>query len=200
MFRVIILNRTPELTLNEYNALLPLVSLEKQERIKNYYFKWDAHNSLLGDVLVRMEICKIMKMKNDEIEFFINAYGKPSLVNNDYIHFNISHSGNYIACAISDKPVGIDIEQIRPVDLKIAERFFTPYETEYIKDDEHSNRFYEVWTKKEAYIKCIGKGLYITLSTFNVLNSDESENLIYHKVFQNDDVICHVCSTKYEKP
>ena len=51
MFEVTILTVTPELTHGEFDVLLPLVSQEKQVRIKKFHFFQDARNCLLGDVL-----------------------------------------------------------------------------------------------------------------------------------------------------
>lgn len=198
MFEVVILTVIPELTQNEFDALLTLVSSEKQERIKKFHFKRDAQNCLLGDVLARIEICRTTNFSIKQLEFSVNAYGKPFLSDSSHIHFNISHAGHYVACTVADQPVGIDIELIKPVDLKIAERFFALDETIYIMDDDHTRRFYEVWTKKESRIKWEGKGLHIALPSFSVLEPNEQEQLTYHEAFQNDEAICHVCSTKQD--
>ena len=200
MFEVVILTVKPELAQNEIDALLPLVSSEKQERIKKFHFKRDAQNCLLGDVLARSEICRTTGLANKQLEFSTNGYGKPFLVNNSHIHFNISHAGDFIACALADEPVGIDVELIKSVDLKIAKRFFAPDETAYIAANDHILHFYEVWTKKESRIKLEGKGLHKPLPSFSVFDSSEQKQPIYHKVFQNDEVICHVCSTKRAVP
>ena len=200
MFEVVILTVKPELTQNEFNSLLPLVSPEKQERIKKFHFFRDARNCLLGDVLSRFEICRATEISNKQLEFSVNAYGKPFLIDNHHVQFNVSHAGHYIACAVDDEPVGVDIELIKITDLKIADRFFTPDETAYIMQDQQADRFYEVWTKKESRIKWEGKGLHKSLSSFSVFESNEREQITYHEVFQNDEAICNVCSTKQDPP
>ena len=197
MSDIIILNATPILKENEFNTLMQLVTPEKQERINRFHFYNDACNTLLGDVLTRVEICRLTGLSNKHHEFSVNEYGKPILSSNPRIHFNISHSGNYVVCAIGDKQSGIDIEIIKPVDLKIANRFFAADEKEYIfnpKDSFITNRFYEIWTKKESRIKWEGKGLSIPLPSFSVLNSEELKSITYHMVINNDEAICHVCS------
>lgn len=201
MLEVVILTVIPELTQDEFDILLTLVSQEKQERIKRFHFFRDARNCLLGDVLTRVEICRATGLSNKQLEFSTNAYGKPFLLNSPHIHFNISHAGHYVVCAVSNEPVGIDIELINPsADMKIAERFFTPDETAYIMAGEQEQRFYKVWTKKESRIKWEGKGLHKPLTSFSVLDSNEQGQLIYHKVYQNDEAICHVCSTNKTTP
>ena len=136
MFEIVILTIIPELRQDEFNSLLLLASPEKQERIRRFHFFRDAQNCLLGDVLARIEICRATKLSNNQLEFSVNAYGKPLLTNGSHIHFNISHAGHYVACAVADEPVGIDIEIINLADLKIAERFFTQDEMAYIMASE----------------------------------------------------------------
>lgn len=200
MFQVIILTMIPSLSENEFHSLLPLVSQEKQDRIKRFHFFQDAQNALLGDILARLEICRFTGLHNRALKFSVNEYGKPFLTSLPSIHYNISHTGHYVACAIADEPVGIDIECIKPIDLKIAERFFAPDETAYIVDKMSLYRFFEVWTKKESRIKWEGKGLSKPLPSFSVLDSVELGRIHYDKVFQTDDVICHVCSSIKGKP
>ena len=197
MFEVVILNSIPDLTQKEFDTMLRLVQLEKQKRIKRFHFFKDAQNCLLGEILVRVLICCATGLKNKQIEFSTNAYGKPFLAAISHLHFNISHAGRYVACAVDDVSVGVDIEQIKPIEQKIAERFFTLDETMYIMAD-FLPRFYEIWTKKESQIKWEGKGLYKALTSFSVFEAGKQER--YHKVFQNEEVICHVCSTKKEPP
>ncbi|MEH7621863.1 4'-phosphopantetheinyl transferase superfamily protein, partial [Bacillus thuringiensis] len=69
-------------------------------------------------------------------------------------------------------PIGVDIELIKNAELNIAERFFNNNEISYITENTsyQDKRFYEIWTKKEAYIKCIGKGLSMNLNSFNSLD------------------------------
>lgn len=200
MFEVVILTVIPELTQNEFDALLRLVSPEKRERIKQFRFFQDARNCLLGDVLARFEISCLKELSMNQLEFSANTYGKPFLIGGYHIHFNISHTGCYVACAVADKPVGIDIELIKPIELKIAERFFTPDEAAYIMVDNHERRFYEVWTKKESRIKWEGKGLHKSLTSFSVFESNEQEQFTYHEVLQNDEAICYVCTEKQMPP
>jgi len=200
MLKITILTSIPELKKNEFEELLSFVSKEKQERIKKYHFFRDAQNCLLGDILSRIEICRVTGFCNDQLRFSVNKYGKPFLSTNHYVHFNVSHAANYIACAISDEHVGIDIETIKTVDFRIAERFFTSDEITYVMACEKTIRFYEIWTKKESRIKWEGKGLYIPLNSFSVFDSSEYGKSNYHKVFQNDEAICHIYSLKNEKP
>jgi len=200
MFEATVLSVESELTQFEFNYLFSLISSEKRKRIQKFHFKKDAQNCLLADILARIEICRATGISNKELKFSINEYGKPFLTTNPHVHFNISHAGHYIACAVSDAPVGIDIELIKPIEMKIAERFFTPDETAYIIQDESMRRFYEVWTKKESRIKWEGLGLHKPLTSFSVFDLREQEAIFYHEVFSNNEVISHLCSSKKQPP
>jgi 4'-phosphopantetheinyl transferase len=203
VLEVVILKAISDLTQAEYAFLFSLVSLERQVRIERFCFFRDVQNSLLGDILARVEICRMTGFSNRQLEFAVNSSGKPFLVNNSCVHYNISHAGHYVVCVIGDVPVGVDIELIKPVDVTIVERFFMPDEQTYIlsaQGDIRNKRFFEVWTKKESRIKWEGKGLFGSLSSFNVLNSLEQQEIFYHCIYNDEDLIGYICSNKAETP
>ena len=91
-----------------------------------------------------------------------HEHGKPyfdeadNTVDSD-IRFSLSHSGKYVACAVSDHNVGIDVEGDRKVNAGIARKYFTHNERNNIMTDED---FFKIWALKEAYGKITGKGVY----------------------------------------
>lgn len=86
-------------------------------------------------------------------------------------HVNLSHSGDYAVCAVSEGEVGVDIERVKKADIHLAKRFFTAEEYDYIKNSvSPDDAFFEMWVKKESFIKAVGKGLAIPLSSFCVLS------------------------------
>ncbi len=79
-------------------------------------------------------------------------HGKPFFPDRPGLQFSLSHTKGVVACAVSDRPCGLDIElENRKVNLAAARRFFTPREIAYAGND--VQRFLEVWTRKEALIK-----------------------------------------------
>lgn len=90
------------------------------------------------------------------------AAGKPYFADLP-IFFSLSHSGERAILAVSDREIGADIQEKRAVNLRLAARFFTARENEYIGED--VDRFFEIWTKKEAYGKWQGVGLGTALQT-----------------------------------
>lgn len=102
--------------------------------------------------------------------------GKPYLPDAPDILFSISHSGSYAAVVVADSKecsrIGIDIQaKDRKNILKIAKRFYTELENDLIasaeSDSQKEELFYLIWSAKEAFIKCDGKGLSYGMSNFN---------------------------------
>lgn len=155
---------------HQIDELLPLVGEERRARSLRYRFDEDKKRSLLAHVLlnhalleggydISLPACPV----ND-------PNGKPRLYHKgEEIHFSLSHSGDYAVCAISDIPVGIDIEKIDTFKPEIANRFFNPSELKYVADAES---FYRIWTLKEGYLKAVGMGLKLPLSSFIVSDLD----------------------------
>lgn len=114
--------------------------------------------SICGDLLV----FNAFKSRYPHKEFRIkhNDKGKPYLCGDEF-YFSISHKGTKAVCLIWDKPVGIDIEDIKPFNKRTAERICTQNELQYVGDSEQ--RFAEVWTVKEAYSKLKGNGISMGL-------------------------------------
>ena len=184
-----------------YLTLLSLVSGEKQQRVHNMRFTIDKKLSLYSEVLVRALACQICGLKNHELSFAKNEYGKPYLTGISQFHFNISHTRNAIAVAVANERIGIDIECIKTTDFNIARRFFTKKERLFIqgeadKENETNKRFYEIWTQKEAYIKFMGKGLSISLGSFDVTKSSINEIVF---CVETNGYIISVCSLDVRK-
>ena len=90
------------------------------------------------------------------------------------IFFNISHCSGMAVCALADVPVGVDVETGRRVKDSIMHRVLSPWEQAYVKEQIHVkeqpesvDRFLELWTLKESFIKMTGEGLRIPLDTVN---------------------------------
>ena len=93
-----------------------------------------------------------------DFEVKYNKYGKPDIGNG--LHFNISHTRGFVCCAISDKPVGVDAEYVRPVNIDIINKVCSIAEKQAVLSSDNAvNEFFRYWTLKESYIKMIGMGL-----------------------------------------
>ena len=135
----------------------------------------DAQRSLLGETLARHLLIKATGCKLPDQSFSTGEKGKPGPEGYKGIHFNISHSGNWVTVALSPVAVGVDVERMRKVPEGVARRFFSEKEN-YLLDNatdekEKSEIFFTLWTLKESFLKAIGKGLTKSLSSFTVLQT-----------------------------
>lgn len=160
-----------DLTDAEYNKWYSLMNEDKQQRVDRFRFDDDKKRTVAGEMLARKAISEWCDVAPENITFGIKEHGK--LYAKDFdVEFNISHSGDMVVCAVDNKPIGIDIEQIRPIDLSVAKRICTDEELlylfghaptdedfKYTTDIEILTRFFELWTAKEAYVKCFGLGI-----------------------------------------
>lgn len=132
------------------------------------YRKWqDAQLSLLGRVLLKYGLSKYYDINDFKID--ISENGKPFL-RDLQIYFNISHSKNLVVCAISEFPIGIDIE-FSNYDINYLEfcEQMTKNELLRIQESEnHVESFFNYWTEKESLIKANGMGLQVPLKSFEV--------------------------------
>ncbi|KFM95696.1 4-phosphopantetheinyl transferase [Bacillus clarus] len=196
----------------KFDILLASVSNEKRERINRFYRLEDAQRTLLGDILVRYIICKKLNIENYEIDFRVNKYGKPYIVNFDHIHFNISHSGDWVVGCCGTSSVGIDIERVEAVDISIAEQFFSLKEYNALKSQNPLKKesfFYELWTLKESYIKAVGHGLSIPLNSFTIkfdkngitaLNPNNSDTYFFKQYDIDEKYKMALCATNHKFP
>jgi len=85
------------------------------------------------------------------------------------IYSNLSHSGEYVALAVGNIPVGIDVEHKSDNDFKVTQRMFTKRDQDYIFGDmlDAKRRFRDIWTIKESFLKCLGIGISVPLSSFD---------------------------------
>ncbi|GAA0136332.1 4'-phosphopantetheinyl transferase superfamily protein [Paenibacillus sp. YSY-4.3] len=151
--------------------LVHALPLERQERIHRFRRKEDALRTLAADLLSRLLICSKLNIRNKDIRLTQNAYGKPRLEDNAALHFNNSHSGEWIVSAIAGLPIGIDVEKVEAIDFSLAERFFSQQECldlDMRQGEAKLNYFFDLWTLKESYIKTAGMGLSMPLDSFTI--------------------------------
>ena len=116
---------------------------------------------LLKTALLRAGVSKDFLSKEESLIFAYGPSGKPLFHDLPDVHFNISHTGGLVVCAVGNIPIGIDAERIRPYPKSVL-RKMTDRERLYIqKSDRQDEAFMRVWTMKEAMIKLTGEGLAV---------------------------------------
>lgn len=134
-----------ELAYRHKKTLLESVSEVQKTKALKFKNEPDQIRSLASSYLMN-------KLSKEPLQF--NDMGKPFYQNGPY--FNVSHSGQYIVMAVSNKEVGVDIEENNDKDMSALIRIFNEAEAKMIK--EHAD-FYYLWCAKESLIKCIGSSV-----------------------------------------
>jgi len=161
-------------------SLLSLLPKESREIVLRHKTIKGAQRTLLGELISRIRISQKISKPTRKIHFKKSIKGKPYL-DNLPIHFNISHSGDWVVLAFGDTEVGIDVEVLRPVNYRVATRFFSKEENsllEQLDGNEKLKLFFDFWTLKESYLKLLGTGLTKSLSSFSIIRDNNNFRLM----------------------
>lgn len=165
------------------NFLLQFSPPEKQRRILRQRIKRTADIMVVGGALVRHMLWRQFSIPPDA-RISYGEFGKPYLSDYPHAHFNISHSGQYIACAVCNRPVGIDVQVIRPYCPGVARRICVPEELQQIETSaDLAAEFTKLWTKKEAYLKMLGYGLTTNIKTTACSTASKMKTLKYENTY-----------------
>ena len=151
-----------------YAEACRLVSAARRERLNRLSRQPDRCRSLAAELLLRRALkdCGLQP----PFAFRLSPAGKPYLP--DAPRFSLSHSGVHVLCAVSEREVGCDVERIRPVSPKLAERFFCPEEAAEIAaaptEEARLRSFFRFWTLKESYVKALGTGMRLPFRSFRL--------------------------------
>ena len=128
----------------------------RQEQCAQYRQKTDKRNCVLAYLLLEQGLWEQYSIMTP-ISFKYNEHGKPYLSNIPNIFFNISHCKSGVVCALADFEIGVDIQDIQPFDIRIAQEVCSEKELQQLADSDNSLRlFYKIWTEKESYAKAKG--------------------------------------------
>ena len=157
-----------------HSGAMELLDDTERARAARFMFEKDRNRFAISHALTRQVIANCLECEPASVEFDTDSHGKPFLVNApEEMRFNISHTSDRVVIAIAwGQEVGIDIEKHRPVEaLELAQRFFAPGEVLDLSSTpphEQLPSFFRCWTRKEAFVKAIGKGLTLPLAQFRV--------------------------------
>jgi len=146
-----------------YQSLYEKASDQRKSRADRYLRQEDKLRCVTAAALLK----KVLGA--DDSQIAKNDFGKPYLKDRRDVHYNLSHSGRYVVLAWGDTALGIDVQKHEACTNMeaIGTRFFAFDELQYVQGD--IGRFYEIWTKKESFLKYTGKGLREDLRAFSVL-------------------------------
>lgn len=130
--------------------ILSDMRLQKAAALKN---EADRARSLCAGLA--LDAClRTVGLRERDVTVAMDEHGKPYFADHPDWHFSISHSGDFAVCALDDVPIGVDLEQHRPLDTeRLAKRYLG------ISEPLTREKFFSLWTKKESYLKAVGIGL-----------------------------------------
>ena len=177
----------------EIADLEDIVSEGRKKRIERYRFEKDKIRCLVAELLVRYALFRQYDLYGSDIVFGCGDSGKPFLTGSE-IRFNISHSGEWVVCAVGDSDMGIDVEEIKAIDFRSVYQRFSEREVQFLDSiEDKALPFYRIWTLKESYVKYNGFGLRCPFESFAVI-IDENEKTTLVKEGRCDNTIRFVSS------
>jgi 4'-phosphopantetheinyl transferase len=155
------------------DAALPLSAAERERaaRLHHMSARWEF---VLGRLMARHLLAERSGVAPDAFEFAENPHGRPEIARPSLdrpLRFNLSHSGGLVACIVGDAlQVGVDVERLDrpPIDARVIRRYCSATEQAALADMPATlrhERFLELWTLKEAYVKARGTGLTLPLAS-----------------------------------
>jgi 4'-phosphopantetheinyl transferase len=158
-------------------VLSAYLSAEESVRAERYVFLHDKNHFITGRGMLRVILGRYLGIHPSRLSIEKGPHEKPCVSASSAkppLHFNLSHSHGLALYAFTLKgQVGIDLEKLRPefATQEVAEQFFSPKEQEELSRLPPESRvqgFFNCWTRKEAYVKATGKGLQVSLDSFDV--------------------------------
>jgi 4'-phosphopantetheinyl transferase len=140
--------------------------------MNSFYFARDRARFALNHANVRRILGAYLRLPSEQLCFAADRLGKPELVHEEQLAFNLSHSRRVTLLAVAQEgPVGVDVEDVRPIEPEVAAGHFSMAERaalQPMQGDDWLNGFYRCWTRKEAILKAEGVGLHHALDSFDV--------------------------------
>ncbi len=162
----------PDIT--EQSEVFQQLPVWRQQKIR-YLQQPQSRKQSVGAGLLLHKVLARYGISSQEV--YLGEQGKPEVKG---LHFNLSHSGDLVVCAVGDKLVGCDVELQREVPRSLAERFFCEREKEYLSrfiGEGYMQEFFRLWTAKESYVKMTGEGMSLAFDAFEIIPGDAMQIL-----------------------
>ena len=141
------------------------ISEQRREQALKFKFEQGQRLCVLAYQLLKEGLHKEYGITENPI-FEYNEHGKPSIVGHPEIYFNLSHCKEAVVCAVSNHPIGIDVESIREFKDSLVNYTMNDDEVREIEASENpASAFIRLWTMKEATMKLVGTGISNDMKT-----------------------------------
>ena len=143
----------------DLESALPLLSEQRREQVLRFKYELGRKTCAMAYMLLRRALREKYGIE-DAPMFEYGEHGKPSIIGHPDIHFNFSHCREAVACAISEQPIGVDVESVREYKDSLVRYTMNDQEVQQILQAERPEvEFTRLWTMKEAKLKLSGHGL-----------------------------------------
>jgi 4'-phosphopantetheinyl transferase len=161
------------LSREDLSAHIEILGPAELQRMYSFHFDPDRERYAIAHANLRRILSGYLNQPAKKISFHANRFGKPELAGEaSSLHFSLSHSQSIAVLAVAHGlPVGVDVEEVRPIEPEVAATHFSPSELSDLnglQGDAWLDGFYRCWTRKEAILKAEGVGLHRALDSFDV--------------------------------
>lgn len=160
----------------EMARLSMCLAVEEERRAAKFHFERDRRRFIVARGVLRHVLAPYLETDPRQVALGYAAHGKPFLAEHPDMHFNLSHAGDVLLVGVArGRRIGIDVERRIPETVVDAIRETVSSEPERVQLDhlnraERGERFSQLWTRKEAYIKADGRGMGLDLKLIDVLS------------------------------
>jgi len=141
------------------DAALGEISAQRREQALRFKHELGQRLCVLAYQLLKQGLSEVYGIKENPI-FIYNEHGKPSIEGHPEICFNLSHCKEAAICAVSDRPIGVDVESVRSFNDSLVHYTMNDAEIREIEAaEDRAVAFIRLWTQKEAALKLTGTGI-----------------------------------------
>jgi 4'-phosphopantetheinyl transferase len=163
-----------------YSRALSRLNRDRIEKAEKCRKKDDRLRSVAASLLLDTGL-SAYGLSLKEADIFMLPCGKPAIKGRPDIHFSLSHGGDHAVAAFSDEEVGVDIEKHRIVRDSLIKHVLDQEELrEYTALGGGQDLFFDLWTKKESFLKKMGTGLTVRPRDIRLKFKDELEKVDFH--------------------
>jgi 4'-phosphopantetheinyl transferase len=171
------------------------LTADEHQRAARFHFAEHGHRFTVARARLRQQLAVLLSVQPGELRFSEGEHGKPALTDAfsaGGLTFNLSHSGAAGLVGWSwHRAIGVDIEYWRKTsdEAALVRRYFSPHEIavyEATAPEARMQAFFNCWTRKEAYVKAVGRGLGLPLDSFDVSLDRNDARLLRASAVQDD--------------
>lgn len=197
-----------------YEHIFHLINGQRREKVTALKHEKERLRSIWAGLLLRYAF--LAEGYGEElwqrVEIVEGSYGKPYLSGYENFFYSLSHSGEWVICAVDDVETGADIQEIGMLKMAVAKRFYAKEEYDRLlghEDDseKQTDDLYKMWAAKESCVKLTGRGIgagisrYVTDSAYTHIKDIEENSLFFIRLYEEipNYIIC-VCSRRERFP